>query len=106
MVPATTRTATRGLAASMTEPEPGPDRQELERAILGESPTLTRDAVADAGGVGVEQARRLWRSGGVPRWPAAAAPALRGPTAAGALGGAGGKCGTGFWPPRRPARPP
>jgi adenylate cyclase len=50
----------------MTEPEPGPDRQELERAILGESPTLTRDAVADAVGVDVEQARRLWRALGFP----------------------------------------
>src|SRR4051794_41288051 len=66
MVPATTWTATRRLAASMTEPEPGPDRQELERAILGESPTLTRDAVADAVGVDVEQARRLWRALGFP----------------------------------------
>ena len=37
----------------MTEPEPGANRQALERAILGESPGLTREAVAEARKMGV-----------------------------------------------------
>src|SRR3954454_17106784 len=51
---------------SMTEPEPGMNREELERGILGETPGLTREAVAEAAGVDLEQARRLWRALGFP----------------------------------------
>ncbi|HET6627716.1 MAG TPA: adenylate/guanylate cyclase domain-containing protein [Nocardioidaceae bacterium] len=51
----------------MTEPEPGAfSREQLERAILGESPGLTSAQIADAAGVSVEQARRLWRALGFP----------------------------------------
>ena len=50
----------------MREGKPAVDRQELERAILGETPGLTREAVADAAGVDLEQARRLWRALGFP----------------------------------------
>ncbi len=51
----------------MTEPEPpGYSREQLEKAILGESPGLTSSEVADAAGVSVEQARRLWRALGFP----------------------------------------
>jgi adenylate cyclase len=50
----------------MTEPEPGANRQDLEHAILGETPGLTREAVAEAAGVDLEQARRLWRALGFP----------------------------------------
>jgi adenylate cyclase len=50
----------------MTGPEHGFTRQELERAILGESPSLTSEDVADATGVSVEQTRRLWRALGFP----------------------------------------
>jgi adenylate cyclase len=50
----------------MTGPEHGFTRQELERAILGENPSLTSAEVADAAGVSVEQTRRLWRALGFP----------------------------------------
>jgi len=50
----------------MTEPEHRFSRQDLETAILGESPSLTSDEVADAAGVSVEEARRLWRALGFP----------------------------------------
>ena len=50
----------------MTGPEHGFTRQELERAILGESPSLTSEDVADATGVSLEQTRRLWRALGFP----------------------------------------
>jgi adenylate cyclase len=54
----------------MTEPEhplPSPfTRQELESAILGHSPSLTSEAVAEAAGVPLERARRLWRALGFP----------------------------------------
>jgi adenylate cyclase len=50
----------------MTEPEHGFSRQELESAILGENPSLTSEAVAEAAGVTVEEARRLWRALGFP----------------------------------------
>ena len=50
----------------MTGPEHGFTRQELERAILGESPSLTSEDVAHATGVSVEQTRRLWRALGFP----------------------------------------
>ena len=50
----------------MTGPEHGFTRQALERAILGESPSLTSEDVADATGVSVEQTRRLWRALGFP----------------------------------------
>ena len=50
----------------MTERDSGFTRQELEQAILGQSPDLTNDAVALAAGVPLEQARRLWRALGFP----------------------------------------
>jgi adenylate cyclase len=55
----------------MTDPEATPpnrefSRQQLEKVILGESPALTSADVADAAGVTLEQARRLWRALGFP----------------------------------------
>ena len=50
----------------MTEPDRGRNRQTLEDAILRESPGLTSSDVADAAGVTLEQARRLWRALGFP----------------------------------------
>ncbi len=50
----------------MTERDPGFTRQELEDAILGQAPALTSDVVADAAGVPLDQARRLWRALGFP----------------------------------------
>jgi adenylate cyclase len=41
-------------------------RQDLERAILGQSPAMTSESVAEAAGVPLEQARRLWRALGFP----------------------------------------
>jgi adenylate cyclase len=52
----------------MTEPEQSKafTREQLERVILGETPGLTSFDVAEAAGVTVEQARRLWRALGFP----------------------------------------
>jgi adenylate cyclase len=51
----------------MTGPDPAePSAADLERAILGESPTLTGAEVAESAGVTIEQARRLWRALGFP----------------------------------------
>jgi len=56
----------------MTGPEPGadpaagPSAADLERAILGEAPGLTGTEVAQAAGVSLDQARRLWRALGFP----------------------------------------
>ena len=50
----------------MTDPEPGFTRQQLEQAILGVTPELTNEAIAEAAGVPVDQARRLWRALGFP----------------------------------------
>ena len=50
----------------MTEPEPRFTRQALEGAILGENPSLTSEEVAEAAGVTLEEARRLWRALGFP----------------------------------------
>jgi adenylate cyclase len=50
----------------MTEPEHGFTRQQLESAILGQNPSLTSEQVADAAGVSLEEARRLWRALGFP----------------------------------------
>jgi adenylate cyclase len=50
----------------MTGPEHGFTRQELEKAILGGTPSLTSADVADAAGVSVEHTRRLWRALGFP----------------------------------------
>lgn len=50
----------------MTEPEPRFTRQALEGAILGENPSFTSEEVAEAAGVTVEEARRLWRALGFP----------------------------------------
>jgi adenylate cyclase len=41
-------------------------REDLESALLGESPALTSETVAEAAGVTVEEARRLWRALGFP----------------------------------------
>jgi adenylate cyclase len=51
---------------AMTAVDPGFTRQELERAILGHRPGLTSTAVAEAAGVPLDQARRLWRALGFP----------------------------------------
>ena len=50
----------------MTEPDPAPGGEQLERAILRESPAYDARQVAEAVGVPVEQARRLWRALGFP----------------------------------------
>jgi adenylate cyclase len=50
----------------MTGPEHGFTRQELESAILGENPSMTSEAVAEAAHVDLDQARRLWRALGFP----------------------------------------
>jgi adenylate cyclase len=51
----------------MTEPErPAPSRENLEKAILGAAPQLTSLEVAEAAGVSLDQARRLWRALGFP----------------------------------------
>jgi adenylate cyclase len=50
----------------MTEPDPERNRQRLEDAILRESPDLTRSEVAQAAGVTLDEARRLWRALGFP----------------------------------------
>lgn len=50
----------------MTDGDSGFTRQELEQAILGQTPNLTDDALALAAGVPLEQARRLWRALGFP----------------------------------------
>ena len=39
-------------------PEPGP----VERAILGDAPTLTGEQVAEVAGLTVEEGRRMWRA--------------------------------------------
>jgi adenylate cyclase len=49
-----------------TSPESGFSREQLEQVILGETPGLTSTDVADAAGVTLEQARRLWRALGFP----------------------------------------
>jgi adenylate cyclase len=49
-----------------TPPESGFSREQLEQVILGETPGLTSTDVADAAGVTLEQARRLWRALGFP----------------------------------------
>jgi adenylate cyclase len=54
------------MIRSMTEPDPRFTRQELEEAILGQSPALTSGEVAQAVGVPLDQARRLWRALGFP----------------------------------------
>lgn len=41
-------------------------REQLERVILGEPPVLTSEEVAQAAGVSLEEARRLWRALGFP----------------------------------------
>ncbi|MGZ5418269.1 MAG: adenylate/guanylate cyclase domain-containing protein [Nocardioides sp.] len=52
----------------MTEPDPDLPytREQLERALLGDDPRHTSDDVADAAGVSLEEARRLWRALGFP----------------------------------------
>ncbi|MGH3496161.1 MAG: adenylate/guanylate cyclase domain-containing protein [Nocardioidaceae bacterium] len=41
-------------------------RDELERAMLGETPSLTGDQVADGAGMSLDEAQRLWRALGFP----------------------------------------
>ncbi|HET7327375.1 MAG TPA: adenylate/guanylate cyclase domain-containing protein [Nocardioidaceae bacterium] len=50
----------------MTEPDPLATREQLERLILGHSPAHTSDQVAASAGVGLAEARRLWRALGFP----------------------------------------
>jgi adenylate cyclase len=50
----------------MTGRDSGYTRQELEEAILGQTPSLTSEAVAEAAGVTLDQAKRLWRALGFP----------------------------------------
>jgi adenylate cyclase len=50
----------------MTAPESDYTREQLEKAILGELPRLTSSDVAEAAGVPLEDARRLWRALGFP----------------------------------------
>jgi adenylate cyclase len=58
----------------MTESDGRPaDREGLERAILGEEPVFNAADVADATGITVDQARRLWRALGFPEHGAATA---------------------------------
>jgi adenylate cyclase len=54
------------MIRSMSEPDPRFTRQDLEEAILGQSPALTSGEVAQAVGVPLDQARRLWRALGFP----------------------------------------
>jgi len=49
----------------MTEPDPL-SREKLEGALLGDMPRLTSEDIAQAAGVSVEDARRLWRALGFP----------------------------------------
>mgnify|MGYP006172584473 CR=1 FL=1 len=52
---------------SDAEPEDLPfSREQLEEALLGDAPRHTSEAVADAAGVTLEEARRLWRALGFP----------------------------------------
>jgi adenylate cyclase len=50
----------------MTEPDSAPGPEDLERAILGETPGFNVSEVAAATGVTLEEARRLWRALGFP----------------------------------------
>jgi adenylate cyclase len=52
----------------MTEPDPDLPytREQLEKALLGEDPRHTSEDVADAAGVSLKEARRLWRALGFP----------------------------------------
>ncbi|MGN6131156.1 MAG: adenylate/guanylate cyclase domain-containing protein [Nocardioidaceae bacterium] len=50
----------------MTPPEREYTREQLESLILGDVPDLTSVDVAEAAGVTIEQARRLWRALGFP----------------------------------------
>src|SRR3954464_10406637 len=50
----------------MKAPDPTPGEESLERAILGQVPSFNAQDVASRTGVGVEEARRLWRALGFP----------------------------------------
>jgi adenylate cyclase len=50
----------------MKEPDAAPSPEDLERAILGQAPSFNAHDVASRTGVGVEEARRLWRALGFP----------------------------------------
>ena len=60
-------------AAPAAAPDGAPGGEELERAILGEDPVFNAAEVAEATGVTIEQARRLWRALGFPEHGAATA---------------------------------
>ena len=55
-----------GPPSSDPSPDPSSLRAELERAILGNTPEFTADQVAEAAGVPLGDARRLWRALGFP----------------------------------------
>lgn len=50
----------------MTEPEHPFTREQLEHRLLGNPPRMTSEDVAEAAGVSLEEARRLWRALGFP----------------------------------------
>ncbi|MGZ4454265.1 MAG: adenylate/guanylate cyclase domain-containing protein [Nocardioides sp.] len=50
----------------MTEPDPAPGRDQLERAILGEQPVFNALEVSAETGVTLAETRRLWRALGFP----------------------------------------
>lgn len=54
-------------------PEDRPQREDLDRAILGEEPELTAGEVAEAAGASLDDTRRLWRALGFPEHPFEAA---------------------------------
>jgi adenylate cyclase len=74
----------------VTDPDPltpphedKPTREDLERQILGEQPSLTVDGIVGQGRVSLETARRLWRAlgfpdaGGAPAFTSADGEAMR-----------------------------
>ena len=50
----------------MTDPDLPYTREQLESALLGDQPRHTSEVLADAAGVTLEEARRLWRALGFP----------------------------------------
>jgi adenylate cyclase len=61
----------KGPEEAATQPDDGsddgrPGPEDLERTILGELPVYTADDVAEATGITIDQARRLWRALGFP----------------------------------------
>ncbi len=54
------------MTESETGPDPSPGPEDLERAILGETPVFNAQDVAAQTGVTMDEARRLWRALGFP----------------------------------------